>query len=237
VIIPQAEINRINSRMRQRVLRLPVRRGKKWGELKRCPMREGGVYGLQARVPYDTYITEAQQKPSRAQAVLWLIDRCDTRRHKVMVTVTAVEKQGDVWIVRFEKGDWRSQSDRPVYLARNNDFTMIASQQTVAGDPELLTPFAEDLRRAREKAVERRTSPQIAETRKAIDHAGTLQQSMMSMKTRNLAKRAERTLRALEVALLSESVVDSETVAATDGSQREVDRPPSASTLATPEAA
>jgi hypothetical protein len=221
VITSQAEIDRINSKIRLRILQLPVRHGKKWGELKRCQLRKGGVYTLQARVPYDTYKTQAREQPTRARAVLWLMDRCDISRRTVTITVTDVGRQ----------------SDRPVYLARNNDFTMIASQQTVPGDPEYMSPFAKDLERARAKALEARVSPELAAVRERASDVSELQRSMKNMKARSLAKRIERNYRAIERLLLSEGVVDSSVVAAANGSPGEVDRLPSANTLATPEAA
>jgi hypothetical protein len=237
MIVDQAVIDQIRGKMRRRVLELPVEYGK-LGELK-LPVREGGVYTLKPPIPYMRYRGEVERhQPTRARAVLRLIDLCDMPRRTVTITVThPPERQGDKWLIRFEKGDWRGQSDQPVYLARTNDFTTIASMQTVPGDPEFLTPFAEDLRRAREKAVERRVSPERQAVKRRADDANTLQRSMTNMKARTLVKRAQRNYEAAERLLLADQVLHSPVVAATVGSQGEEDRPPSANTLATPEAA
>jgi hypothetical protein len=237
MIVSQAEFDQITSKIRRRILHLPVRHGAKWGELKRCPVREGGVYVLRPPVPYERYAVEADEQPTRARAALLLIDLCNRPVRTVNITVTeSPERQGDTWIVRFEKGDWREQSGRDVFLARQNDFTMISSRQTVKGDPPLMSQFAEDLEHARAKALERRASPERQAVKQCADDADTLQRAMTNMKARTLVKRAQRNYEAAE-RLLSEGELHSPLVAAPDGSRGEEDRPPSANTLATPEAA
>jgi hypothetical protein len=153
-------IDRINGRIRTRVLGLPVMHGRRFGELKKCPMREGGVYELQAAVPYSRHRAVAEEQPTVARGVLLLIECCMIPTKTVTITVTEpVTRKDDRWIVHFEKGDWRAQSDKDVFLARQNDFTTIASRQTVRGDPPLMTSFAKDLERARKKAEEKREQP------------------------------------------------------------------------------
>jgi hypothetical protein len=235
VIVDQAILDQIDSRVRRRQLELPVQRGR-LGELKRCPLRTGKET-LTPRIPYDRYLDQASKHPHCARAVLALIDACLQPVKTQQITITSVERAGDTWLVRFVKGDHPELFDRDIYLARNNDFTLDASRQTVKGDPPLCAPFAEDLKRAREKALEKRVSPQITATRVAIQRTSELQRSMASMKARSLAKRAERTLRALEAALLSEGAVNCELLAATNGSPGEAERLPTASISATPKAA
>ena len=118
MIVPQAEIEQIQSKIRRRVIELPVQHGKRFGELKKCPMRAGGVYRLKARIPHERYLAEAQQKSTRARGVLWLIERCEQTQKTVKITVRdPPERQGDVWIVRFFKGDQAAESlDRPRLL-------------------------------------------------------------------------------------------------------------------------
>jgi hypothetical protein len=259
MIVTQAEFDQINSKIRRRVLELPVRYSK--GEARpihpktgrrlavarpavlteavqrRCPVREGGVYTLRAPIPYERYRAEAQEQPRRNRAVLLLYDLCHLPTRSVTITVTEPpEQQGDNWIVRFEKGDWREQSGRDVFLARQNDFTMISSRQTVKGDPPLMSQFAEDLEHARAKSLERRVSPERQALQRCADDADTLQRAMTNMKARTLVKRAQRNYEAA-LRLLSEPGLHSPMVAAPDGSQGEEDRPPSANTLATPKAA
>jgi hypothetical protein len=260
MIVEPAVVDQIlNSKIRRRVLEIPVTYSKgptrpvhpKTGRQlavarstaltrpvqRRCPVREGGVYVLRPPVPYGRYKTEAQEQPTTARAVLLLYDLCNLPTRTVTITVTQPpERQGDTWIVRFEKGDWREQSDRPVFLARQNDFTMIASLQTVKGDPPLMASLAEDLERARAKALGRRVSPERRAVKQRADDADTLQRAMTNMKARTLVKRAQRNYEAAE-RLLSEQELHSPVVAAPDGSRGEEDRPPSANTLSTPEAA
>jgi hypothetical protein len=213
VIVAQADLDAILDRkVRKRLLELPVRYGK-FGELKRCPMRVGGVYNLSAPIPFDRFLERAPGQPApatrrhepdncpackgagkiddvllgelglevqcpdcfgvgktgvlhyggsaRARSVLWLIDRCNRHYSKpVTITVRDVERQGETWLVSFLKGDEAEVfNDAPVYLASTGDFTTVASRQAVPGDPEYLPPFAEDLARARQKALEKRVEP------------------------------------------------------------------------------
>lgn len=241
MIVQQSTIDQIRSKIRRRVLHLPVLYGQKLGEqsqrpLKKCPLREGDVRTLEAAIPRKALRERAELQPTAAKAVLAWIDLCQAPVISVEITVTSVVREGDVWIVRFEKGDWRPQSDRPVYLARSNDFTMIASKQTVKGDPELLSPVADDIRRARRKALEGRVSPEVAALRKQVEDADTCQRAMTNMKARNLVRRAQRNYEAAVRELLSDGSATLPAVAAPVGSLGEEDRPPSANTLATPNA-
>src|SRR5205823_8746984 len=112
-------------------------------------------------------------------------------------------------------------SDRDIYLARYGDYTMSASRQTVRGDPPVLMPFAEDLARARAKALEARFSPQREEAKRGAEHARTLRESMTDMKARELARRVQRNYEALERHLLAAEAVQSRASAAADGSPAE----------------
>lgn len=160
MIVSQAEIDLIQDpKTHRRELHLPVRHGRH-GERKRCPMHVGGVYHLKPPIPYDQYRARAEQQLGRARSVLWLIGRCERHYSRPLtITVSDVQRHGDTWTVRFLKGDHAEYFRGPVFLARHNDFTMVPSQQTVRGDPEYLAPLAEDLARARGKALEKRLEP------------------------------------------------------------------------------
>lgn len=239
MIIPQAELELIlNPRIRRRLLHLPVRHGKH-GERKKCPARKGGIYQLRAAVPYERHRTQAAGQPTRARAVLRLIDLCDQPTRTATITVIDVDRDDDMWLVRFVKGERSDLLDRPIYLAKYGDYTMTARSQAVPGDPEVVLPFAEDLAKARAKALERRVTPERTAIRAAARDAETLQQSMKNMKVRMLVKRAQRNYEAAERILLSEGELNSDegVVATRVGRSGEEGRPPPANTLATPEAA
>lgn len=208
--VTQAEIDQIRGKMRRRVLHLPVEHERIKGTarhprtgrtlsacdvvggkaIKRCPLRERSVTTLAPGVTHAQYRAQAQAQPTRARGVLWFLDRCETLR-TVTITVTKVERQRDVWLVRFEKGERQELFDRDVFLCRQNDFTMDASRQTVRGDAPYLAPLAEDMRRARAKASERRVSPQQQLVSKMQGDAETLAQSLAAMKDRQRLKRVE----------------------------------------------
>jgi hypothetical protein len=69
-------------------------------------MRPQGVYTLKPRVPFDQYRERAARQPTRARAVLALIDLCDrpTKTLRITVLDNGVQRDGDWWLVRFEKG-------------------------------------------------------------------------------------------------------------------------------------
>jgi hypothetical protein len=157
----------------------------KHNERKKCPVRPGGVYHLKGRVPYEQYQTEAQNQPTRARAVLRLIDQCEAPAKTVTITVLTTEAQDEQWLIRFIKGDHATTFDHPVYLAKYGDFTTEASKQAIPGDPEVMTPSAEDLTKARAKARERQTTPQLEGLARLRDEADTLRASMTKMKARN----------------------------------------------------
>lgn len=235
MIVPQAQINLVCSpRIRRRVIHLPVVYGKH-GERKRCPMRKGGVYHLKGRVPYDQYRAEAKDQPTRAQAVLALIDRCESPAKTVMITVLDTEMQDEKWLIRFIKGDHATIFDYPVYLARYGDYTTEAGRQAVRGDPELMTPFTEDLTKARDTALKRRVSPQQQALKQAAGRAQALQPSLKNMKARELVRRAQRNYEAAARILLSDEVLDSPSIAVADGFQGEADRPPHGDLLPCPD--
>jgi hypothetical protein len=184
VIVDQATLDQIGSRVRRRVLELPVRHGR-LGELKRCPLRVGGKETLVPRIPYERYLDQVSKHPHRARAVVELTRLCEQPVKTQQITITSVDRAGAIWLVRFVKGDHPELFDRDVYLSRSNDFTMDASRQTVKGDPPLCTPFAEDLERAREKAIEKRVDPDLRVIRGVKDALSPLQQSLADMKARN----------------------------------------------------
>jgi hypothetical protein len=227
VLVDQSLIDAVNGKIRRRVLHLPVERGKlpeprhpKTGRVlrsprtrpadpaaKRCPMKAGGIYTLSARRPLEQYREQAKLQPTRARAVLAWIERCEDRTRTITITVLSVERQDDEWIIHFEKGNRQDLLDRDVFLSRQNDFTMDQSRQTVKGDPPLMTPFDEDLARARNKAVER-ASPQWDALARMRADAETLREAMVAMKDRNglaLLHRAERELEKLSTRLSVDS--------------------------------
>jgi hypothetical protein len=246
VIVSQGEIDQIRGKMRKRILELPVRRervreaarhpktGRALGSpsnarggwaIKQCPMQVGGIYHLKPSVPHDRYRREADEQPTRARAVLRLIDLYETPTRTVAVTVTEhPERQGDVWLVRFEKGERRELFDSPVFLAKYGDFTMTASKQAIPGDPELSTPFAEDLARARAKALERRVSPQRQLVSKISADVDTLRTSLEAMGKRNRLRRVEHDLSVLAHELSSADAIDCSTTIAGDGPHTDVAR-------------
>jgi hypothetical protein len=229
VIISQAELQLIlNPKIRKRSLSLPVKRGS-LGELKKCPAKPGGVHRLKARVPYERFRQQAEAQPTRARAVLELIERCDRPTAGVTVTVRTVAREfkdgKDVWTIGFEKGDHASVLDRPLFLAKSGDYTFAASRQSVPGDPEVLMPLAADLEKARRRARDEQVTPQVKHVRHVAGQMNELQKSMRSMKHRDLARRAQRTLQTLERLLLTEDGVDSRVAPAADGSQGEEERP------------
>lgn len=189
MIVTQTEIAEISRRVRpRRILELPVHIGP-LGETKRCPLRRGSVYKLTASHPYARYRREAEAEPHRVAAILRLIDRCDVPAPLVMITVKEVERHGDRWLVRFLRGDHRGAfEDRDVYLSKYGDYTMSAKRQAVPGDPPVMTPFSEDLERARRQALERRFGPQQQMVARLRSDTETLAQSIVDMKARNRAK-------------------------------------------------
>lgn len=200
MIVAQAELDAILDRkIRKRVLELPVRHGK-LAELKRCPMHKGGVYHLKPPLPFDRFLKRAEQQQPRKEAVLWLIGRVERWEPKpVTITVSHEPKrQGDVWFVRFLRGDHAEAfSDAPLYLAGDGGFTSVASHQAVPGDPEYLAPFAEDLKRAREAARQKRLSPAQTIVSRMEADAKTCRDVMISVKAGNRARLIQKELQKL----------------------------------------
>lgn len=194
--IDEAQYARItNPRIRQRTLTLPVRRGE-WKELKKCPVKRGGVYELAAATPYFAHMETAEAEPTRALAVIALIDLCSQPGKKLKITVLDVSREGELWTVRFEKGANIDQFDTDLYLSRENDFTTSPSRQTVKGDPPYTPPFAADLKRARDKAREKRDEPNrstVAALRTAHRKA--------AMRNHELTVEAQRQLQRIEKAI------------------------------------
>jgi hypothetical protein len=95
---------------------------------------------------------------------------------------------------------------------------MVASRQTVKGDPEYLSPLEDDIRRARERALDARVSPHRAEVRRLRDEADTLAGSMTAMKARNRVRLAAKEL---EKALAELSLDTGATLQASDCAARQ----------------
>jgi hypothetical protein len=229
LIIPQAEIDEIqNSKVKRRILYIPVkysrgratpvhpktgrrlavaRQAKLTTEVpSRCPCRKGGVYNLTPPPPLDRYREQAARQPSHARAVLWFIDRCGRQPKPVKIPVTQTPRtqlvDGTlVWVVRFEPGDRRELFDRSVYLSKVGDYTMTASTQAVPGDPELMSPLAEDIAKARLKALERRVSPEREVITQAKGALSPLQRSMSEMRCRTRLARVLKELEKIEAEL------------------------------------
>jgi hypothetical protein len=234
MIIDQATLDRIQ-RPRERTLTLPVRYGKltrkgspkahrtdaRGGKaLRGCPVRKGGVYHLKAPTPYDRYRAVAERQPTRALMVLRLWDLCDRHRARgLTITVTAVERQAEHWLVHFAPGSHADQFDRPVFLAKYGDYTMTPSKQAVPGDPEVLLPLEADLAKARAKAIERRVSPDRHIVQDAKKQLTPLQQSMVSMKARTRLARVLKELEKIEADL---SVEEDGTLPSSDCAVRPV---------------
>jgi hypothetical protein len=238
VIVAQSQITQVHAAgKRQVVLSLPVRHGR-FGELKRCPVRKGAIYNLQPPVPYDRRRAQAEEQPTRARAVLWLIDRCQATVKSTPITVIEnPERQGDQWLVRCVKGEHLEMFDRDVFLSRHNDFTMDASRQTVKGDPPYTPPFAEDLERARAKALEGRVDPQRQAVKRITGDVETLAESLESMKARNRLRRIKHDLVKLALELPPSTVLDSGLPLARDETHADAHSPHSQGALRTPEAA
>lgn len=230
VTVDQQVVEAIRSaRLRLREITLPVVYGTQ-GERKHCPMREGKAVTLTARVPYAEYRARAERSPTRAQGVLDLIDVCLVPRKSVEVTPTSVQRDGDVWRVRFLKGD-QGIDDEDLFLGRARDYRTGWDE---LGAGAVILPFGKELARARAKAREKRIVPELAGVRRLAGELQTCRQVMTNMKAATLLKRAQRNLEAAERALLTETVIDSDAVAASAGSAGEADRPPSASSSACP---
>lgn len=217
MFVSQAEIDQINGRMRRRLLHLPLKRGR-LGELKRCPVRKGGVYRLRPPIPHAAYVERASSSPTRARAVLTLIALCETPVRTATITITSVERHGDGWLIHFAKGDRASDLDCPTFLSKDGGYTMISSRQAVPGDPEVLYPLAEDLAKARAKMRESRVSPDREVIATVKSGLSPLQQSLLAMKARNRVRLILKQMDLLDKEL---SVGESATLPATAGAAAE----------------
>jgi hypothetical protein len=211
IVVSRAEYDAIR-RSRRRTLSLPVRYGSRLGERKR-PVRQGGVYRLRARVPYDEYRDCASSQPTRAHAVLWLIDRCLEGPKPLTITVYDVayeprsDRRGEAWTVRFLLGEHAGILDEPVFLGRSKDYTLLKSR-SLPGAGEVVAPSPRDRERAHRLARQSRARPLQEGLGRALKEIETCREVMTSMKMRNLAKRTERNLLALE--RMVDDLLDSE---------------------------
>ena len=226
MIVAQPELDAIlDRRVRKRVLELPVRYRRQLGEgdrgaWMRCPMRVGGVYGLVPPVPFARFLERAERHEPRKRAVLWLVGRVERWEPKrVTITVREVERQGELWLVSFIRGEEAEVfNDKAVYLAPDGGFTTVASRQSVPGDPEYLAPLAEDLARARLAAREKRLTPaQVIIARMKAD-AESCRDVMVTVKAGNRARLIAHQLQKLqaEVALDDSATLDTSDRAAAE---------------------
>jgi hypothetical protein len=154
LVVDQQAVEAIRSaRLRLREITWPVRYGPQ-GELKKCPLREGHAETLVARVPYKEHRECAERQPTRAHAVLLLIDLCSTRRLSVEITPVAVVRDGPVWRVRFVRAD--QSIGAPLFLSRTRDYTTVRDE---LGAGEVVLPSAEAMEHAHQKAREKRDLP------------------------------------------------------------------------------
>lgn len=208
ITVSQADYDAILDRkIRKRLIERPIRYGR-FGERKRCPMRVGGEYQLVPPIPYERMLARAELRQPRKRAVVWLIGRVERWSPKpVTITVSqAPEIQGELWIVRFIRGEEREAfDDAPVYLSADGGFTTVASRQAIPGDPEYLAPLAEDLARARKAAREKRLTPaQLLVSRMAAD-AERCRDVMVTVKAGNRANLIRKELFKLQAELALDS--------------------------------
>lgn len=163
-------------------------------------MHKGGVYHLKPPLPFDRFLARAEQQQPRKRAVLALIGRVERWEPKpIAITVShEPERHGDVWFVRFLRGDHADMlDDSPLYLAGDGTFTSVASRQAVPGDPEYLAPLAEDLARAREAARQKRLTPAQEIVKRMKADAETCREVMISVKAGNRARLIQKQLKKL----------------------------------------
>lgn len=135
MIISQSELDLIlNRKIRRRTIHLPIQHGT-LGELKKCPAKPGGIYTLKARTPWERYRTQAETQPSRARAVLWLIERCEQPQRTVTITARTIEARENTWIVHFVVGTHELEHKPRLLAARpgpahgeHGDYTSIPSR-------------------------------------------------------------------------------------------------------------
>lgn len=219
MLIPRSEYQCIaNSRIRKRIIVLPVHYGR-LGERKRPP-QEGRLYRLRPASRYAEWCRRAAEQPTRARAVLYVLERLESEPRPILVTVRAVTREGETYLVEVLKGDHREAvaQDRPVFLARSAGYTTAASLAVRdAGEVLLDSKGAE---RARIIAQTQLATPQIAAVRRVAGETETLRQAMKNMRARNLVRSAERNLAAAERVLRAE-VLQSELVASELGQRCE----------------
>jgi hypothetical protein len=222
VTVSQQTIDAIlNPKIRKRELHIPIRHAKlprkgsrrahktnaKGGtSLRCCPLRKGGVYRLEPPIPRDHYLQISNRQPTRARAMLRYWDLCDRHPRKPITITVWLDpiREGNEWLVFFALGDHREAFDRAVYLAKYGDYTMTASKQAVAGDPEVLMPFACDLAAARKHALEKRISPQQQALDRIRADTDTLLAAMKALKDRNRLKLIRREIDKLAAKLSAE---------------------------------
>lgn len=196
-----------SARARLRELTLPVLYGSA-GERKKCPMREGRPVRLVARIPYREHREQAEREPTRAQAVLRLIDLCMAPRKSVEVTPVSVQRIAEDWHVRFVKGD--QSTYEPLFLSRTRDYTTIRDELD-AGEVVLLS--SEAMAYARQKAREKRDLPTSngAAALKLAHRRLAMRKHAMSVKQRRQLERVGKAIEKLaeELAVDSSAIFDS----------------------------
>lgn len=202
MIVPHSEFQLVaNRRMRKRVLVLPVKFGP-LGERRRPP-RVGGVYDLKPASRYEEWKQRSRSEPTRARAVLWAIDRVLSEPKPIKVTVLAVDREGDTWLVRIAKGDESDfvNQDRSVYIGRSADYTVSASHSLDPDAPVMLVPGAAE--RARVVALAARSQPHHGAVSRATHEIEGLRDAMLTMKARNRVRLIQRELAKLQAELPS----------------------------------
>jgi hypothetical protein len=214
VRVDQQTVEAVRSaRLRLREITLPVEYARPpyspAGTLvrKKCPMVKGKPVTLIARVPYAEHRARASQRPTRALAVLTLIDLCLVPRKTVEVTPTSVEREGNIWRVRFVKGDHAIGA--PLFLSRTRGYTTVTDE---LGAGEVVLPTIEDMRKAREKAQLKRDLPKSngAAALKLAHRNLALRKHTMTIAQRRQLDRAGKAIDRLvgELALDSGAIFD-----------------------------
>ena len=231
MIVQQRELDLIlNPKIHRRMMRLPYRRP--------CPVRVGKSYGLQTApgAKARAVITVTAVRGERVGA----LSASDARREGYAGVAGALSAwatryqlpAGDerCWVVSFVRDEKHDVArfmaqDEAVFLSRHGDYTL-HPHQAIAGEPEVMFPSVEDLKRARAKARERRSGAERWRVREAVGELQTLSQGMRSMKARELLRRAARTVEAADRAIQREGMLDCAVSVAADGSAVEAGPPP-----------
>jgi hypothetical protein len=193
VLLDPSAIDRI-VKMRERTISLPVKRGA-FNELKRCPVAKGRRIKLEARTPYERLRAQADDlSPTRAQAVISLIDQCLLPKRSLEITITSVERQADEWRIRFERGDQR-QEPRLLSAKPGADYTSSPSRALNGSGEEVSTSIQA---KYAEHAAEHRADMRSEAFQSASQAIGALARGLPKGKPSKRLDSLQYTLRALE---------------------------------------